>query len=160
VFGARPIGRAGMDRRVLEGLFVQHRLRLVRVATAIVLDRATAEEMVQDAFAGLANAKEPIDNPVGYLHRAVVNRSISVVRRRMLIRRQPPPMDVVTYDPEVDETWAHVQRLRPRERAVVVMRYWLDLSENDIAEQLGWPNGTVKSTLHRALNQLRKDLNR
>ena len=40
---------------------------------------------------------------------------------------------------------------------VVVMRYWLDLSDADIATSLGWPSGTVKSTLHRALKRLRKE---
>jgi RNA polymerase sigma factor (sigma-70 family) len=51
-----------------------------------------------------------------------------------------------------------VTKLPVRERAVVVLRYWQDLSEADIANALGWPRGTVKSTLHRALNRLKKEL--
>ncbi len=63
-----------------------------------------------------------------------------------------------TVNPEIDETWGAVAELPPRERAVIVLRYWLDLSEADIAASLGWPNGTVKSTLHRALRRLREEL--
>jgi RNA polymerase sigma factor (sigma-70 family) len=68
------------------------------------------------------------------------------------------PVAVVAVNPEIDETWAAVSDLPPRERAVVVLRYWQDLSEADIASSLGWPAGTVKSTLHRALKRLREEL--
>ena len=69
------------------------------------------------------------------------------------------PVASVTVSPEVDDTWQAVAALPARERAVVVLRYWQDMSENEIASTLGWPNGTVKSTLHRALNRLKRELN-
>jgi RNA polymerase sigma factor (sigma-70 family) len=144
---------------VVEELFVIHRMRLLQLAAAITLNRALAEEVVQDAFMGLQRNLASIDNPAGYLHRSVVHRSISVLRRRHVASRAPSPVATIVISPEVDETWAMVARLPPRERAVVVLRFWEDLSEASIAATLGWPNGTVKSTLHRALKRLGEELN-
>jgi RNA polymerase sigma factor (sigma-70 family) len=64
----------------------------------------------------------------------------------------------VTNIPEIDETWQAVARLPVRQRAVITLRYWEDLSEADIAQTLAWPAGTVKSTLHRALKRLKEDV--
>jgi RNA polymerase sigma factor (sigma-70 family) len=64
----------------------------------------------------------------------------------------------VTNLPDLNETWVAVTKLPARQRAVVALRFWSDMSEVEIANALGWPAGTVKSTLHRALKQLRKDL--
>ena len=139
-------------------VFREHSRRLVHLAAAITLDRWLAEEVVQDAFAGLhANATQ-VDDPVGYLQRSVVNRSVSVIRRRKVANRHPAPVARPTIDPEIDETWNLVADLPVRERAAVVLRYWLDLSERDIADHLGWPTGTVKSTLNRALKRLRRQM--
>jgi RNA polymerase sigma factor (sigma-70 family) len=142
----------------LDALYRTHQLRFVRLATAITLDRSVAEEVVQDAFASLHRQSGVVDNPVAYLQRSVVNNSISVIRRRRTAARFPLPTPAVTLNPEIDETWAAVSSLPARERAVVVLRYWLDLPEADIASCLGWPAGTVKSTLHRALKRLKKEL--
>lgn len=150
------VGGAGS----VEALYREHRTRLVHLAAAITLDRAEAEEVVQEAFAGLQQRVDAVADPVGYLHRAVVNRAVSVLRRRRTAARYPVPVAPVTVNPEIDETWAAVCRLPRRERAAVVLRYWLDWPEADIAASLGWPAGTVKSTLHRALKRLEKELSR
>ena len=142
----------------VDQLYRAHSMRLVHLAAAITLDRALAEEVMHDAFVGLQRRAGAVLEPVGYLQRSVVNLSISVLRRRQTAARSPMPTAQVTIDPEVDETWSAVAELPPRERAVVVLRYWLDLSESDIAVSLGWPRGTVKSTLHRAMNHLRQEL--
>jgi RNA polymerase sigma factor (sigma-70 family) len=144
----------------LDGLFREHRSGLMSLAAAITLDRSMAEEVVQDAFLGLQRHYGHVENPVGYLHRSVVLRSISLLRRRKTASRYAAPLATVTTTPEIDETWTSVTRLPPRERAVVVLRYWHDMSEADIATTLGWPKGTVKSTLSRALKRLRKDIER
>lgn len=154
---AQPASRASLSLD-LDALYRSHRQQFLRLATAITLDRSIAEEVVQDAFASLQRQHGEIDNPVGYLQRSVVNHSISVIRRRRTAARYPLPRPGVTVNPEIDETWAAVTSLPARERAVVVLRYWLDLSEADIASCLDWPAGTVKSTLHRALKRLRKEL--
>lgn len=142
----------------VELLFVEQRRRLVNLATAITLDRSVAEEVVQDAFAGLQHRASDVSDPVGYLHRSVVNQAISVIRRRRTVARYVVPVAPVAVNPEIDETWIAVTRLPARERAVVVLRFWLDWSEADIAASLGWPVGTVKSTLHRALKRLKKEI--
>jgi RNA polymerase sigma factor (sigma-70 family) len=139
-------------------LFNESRSRLVGLAAAILMDRITAEEVVQDAFEGLQRHVQDVDNPLGYLRRSVVNRSVSVVRRRRLTARHPMPKLEPASLPEIDETWIAVGRLPPRQRAVVVLRFWEDQSVDAIAHTLGWPAGSVKSTLHRALRQLRKEL--
>lgn len=142
----------------VEHVYRAHRTRLTHLAAAITLDRSLAEEVMHDAFVGLQRRRTQVEDPVGYLQRSVVNLAISVLRRRRVAARSPMPVAVVAVNPEIDETWAAVSDLPPRERAVVVLRYWQDLSEADIASSLGWPAGTVKSTLHRALKRLREEL--
>ena len=144
--------------RIVEELYRLHRTRLMHLAAAITLDRALAEEVVQEAFIGLQRNLESIDNSEGYLHRSVVHRSISVLRRRRVASRAPSPVAAILISPEIDETWLTVARLPGRERALVILRFWEDLSESSIAATLGWPSGTVKSTLHRALKRLREEL--
>lgn len=142
----------------VDELYRQHRTRLTHLAAAITLDRSLAEEVMHDAFVGLQRRGDAVSDAVGYLQRSVVNGSISVLRRRRVVGASPTPTATVAINPEIDETWAAVERLPPRERAVVVLRYWLDLSEAEISASLGWPIGTVKSTSHRALKRLREEL--
>jgi RNA polymerase sigma factor (sigma-70 family) len=144
----------------IDGLFREHRVRLTRLATAITLDRHRAEDVVQDAFAGLHRNAHRVSNPGGYLQRSVVNLAIKVQQRRHTARRYRPDQLPLSGIPEIDETWQAVARLPPRQRAVVALRYWDDLSEAEIAATLDWPAGTVKSTLHRALAQLKKEIAR
>jgi len=144
----------------LADLFRTHRNRLVRLAFAITLDAAVAEEMVQDAFVGLQRNAARIDNPVGYLQRSVVNLSVSVIRRRRLIELKPllTVVEAMTSSPEIDEMWAKVVRLPAKQRAVVVLRFWEDMSLAEIARVLRRPTGSVKSTLHRAIQSLKEEL--
>ena len=142
----------------VEALFRSHRERLTRLATAIVFDRARAEDIVQDAFAGLHRRADDVRQPEAYLQRSVVNLSIRVLRRRQTAGRYRPDPTPVSGIPEIDETWSAVQRLPGRQRAVVALKFWEDMSEANIAASLEWPLGTVKSTLHRALKQLAKEL--
>lgn len=73
----RPEGEGVADTDVV---FREHSRRLVHLAAAITLDRWLAEEVVQDAFAGLHANTADVDDPVGYLQRSVVNRSVSAIR--------------------------------------------------------------------------------
>jgi DNA-directed RNA polymerase specialized sigma24 family protein len=117
----------------LDRIFREHRVRLTRLATAITLDRDRAEDVVQDAFSGLHRNADRVSNPGGYLQRSVVNLSIKVQRRRRTASRYRPDPAPVSGIPEIDETWDAVRRLPPRQRAVVALRYWEDLSEAQIA---------------------------
>ena len=142
----------------LDELFREHRDRLVQLAAAVTFDRALAEEVVQDAFVGLQRQFGVVDNAAGYLQRSVINLGINALRRRRTANRYQPPPAGVASTPEIDETWAAVVRLPVKQRTVVALRFWHDMTEVDIAGLLGWPLGTVKSTLHRALKTLRSEM--
>jgi RNA polymerase sigma-70 factor (sigma-E family) len=160
-----------MDRATarldLAELYVVHRLSLVRLATLLVDDRATAEDVVQDVFAGLATRDGSLRDPdkaLAYLRKAVVNRSRSALRRRRTARGYVPPRGVEAAGPderavlaeEHREILAALERLAPRQREVLLLRYWSGLSEAEIAAALGISRGSVKSTAGRALGRLEK----
>lgn len=137
------------------------RPEMVRLAHLITGSNEVAEEVVQEAFLKVRAAWPRVANPGGYVRTAVVNLARGHVRRRGLEWRHAArvPVDPVTSgDPEVDETWAAVCRLPERQRAVLALRFYEDLSEAQIAAVLGFRVGTVKSTLHRGLARLRKEL--
>jgi RNA polymerase sigma-70 factor (sigma-E family) len=135
---------------------------LVRLAMVLVDNQEQAEEVVQDAFAALYLRYRLVTTPLPYVRASVLNGSRKVLRRRLLVRRfsaQSPdeiqPNDTETaYNHVIDA----VRRLPSRQRAAVVLRYELQLTDAEIAETLKMPIGTVKSTLHRALARLRLEV--
>jgi RNA polymerase sigma-70 factor (sigma-E family) len=150
-------------------LYSAHRLALVRLAILLVDDLPSAEDVVQDAFAELARHPDRLRDPgaaFGYLRTSVVNRSRSALRRRRTARSYVAP--AATDAPAADEQvvlaeehatlLAAVRRLAPRQREVLVLRYWSDLSEAEIAETCGTSRGSVKSTASRALAALERNL--
>jgi RNA polymerase sigma-70 factor (sigma-E family) len=153
----------------LEDLYRQHRMRFVRLAILLVDDPATAEDVVQEAFAGLHRHWGGLRDAaaaVGYLRAAVVNGSRSVLRRRKTARDYTPPHNVNARSAEslamlTAEHQAVVRalaRLPDRQREVLVLRYYGGLSEAEIAEATGISRGTVKSTASRALDALQRVL--
>jgi RNA polymerase sigma-70 factor (sigma-E family) len=149
-------------RPTFDELYRASHAGMVRLAWLILGSRSVAEEVVHDAFLSVHQRWAGIDNPGGYLRRAVVNgclrsRRRSLSERRSWSRLGEPP---ATGDPAVDSMWDAVQRLVPERRAVVVLRYWADLPHGEIAEILGCRIGTVRTRLHRALADLRKEIDR
>jgi RNA polymerase sigma factor (sigma-70 family) len=142
----------------LATLYLRERDAMVRYARMLTGSAAVAEEVVQEAFLKLHRRAEQPQNPTGYLRATVVNLCRSSTRRLRLERRLSPDHRLVLQDPEIDETWAAVCRLPFRERAVLALRFYEDLTEADIARVLGCRLGTVKSSLHRGLATLRKEL--
>lgn len=142
----------------VDALYRTHRQRLLGLASAITLDPVGAEEIVQDAFEGLQRNASRVENPIGYLQRSVINLGVNRMRRRRVVARHPitPPANAST--PEIDEAWGAVMRLPAKQRAVVVLRFWQDMTIEAIAETLCRPVGSVKSTLHRALRRLEEEL--
>ena len=133
-------------------------LPLVRLATLTTGSLAVAEEIVQEAFVSLYRRWHVIEQPRAYVRLAVVHGCTDWVRRQQVERRQLPdrPRTAGPDCPEVlDDLLAG---LTPRQRVAVVLRFYEDWSEASIAEVLRCRSGTVKSLLHRALQQLRKDL--
>lgn len=144
-------------------------MALVRTAKLLVHDRMSAEDVVQDAFLGLYRALPRLndqDRVLPYLRTAVVNRSRSVMRaRRRALARQPehaPPASsaesAVLIGEDHRQVLAAVGRLSRRSREVLVLRYYLDLPDQEIAEVLGVSRGTVSSTASRALAALAREL--
>ncbi len=132
---------------------------MVRLAYLLVGDAGTAEELVQDAFVRVAPRVESTDAPAAYLRTAVVNACRSHLRHLRVQRthlRTLRPVDGASDTP--DELFDALAQLAPRPRAAVILRYYEDLSEAEIATALDCRPGTVKSMLHRALAQLRTAL--
>ena len=140
----------------IEDVYRGERLGLLRLAFLLTGARDQAEDIVQTAFAAAQPRWDELSDPLAYLRRVVVNRARDLHRRRY--RRRPRLEPAVTHLPEIDETWAELRRLPDRQRAVVVLRFYADLPLTDIARLLDRPEGTVRSDLHRALDQLRRTL--
>jgi len=139
-------------------LYRRQRRQMVRLARLLTGSFEIAEEVVQEAFLKVQLSTTDIEKPEQYLRATVVNLSRGHLRRLRLERGVPPEMRIVHPAPEIDETWAAVCRLSSRQRAVLALRFYEDLSEAQIAEVLGCRLGTVKSSLHRALAALRRQL--
>jgi RNA polymerase sigma-70 factor (sigma-E family) len=162
--------RASPDAAAVVGeLHRAHALALVRLATLLVGDRASAEDVVQDAFAGLYAALPRLRDParaLPYLRTAVINgcRSVHRARRRALARPVPPDPPVWSAEAAVidgedrRELLAAVARLPRRAREVLALRYYSDLTDSEIGAALGISRGTVSSTASRALAALARDL--
>jgi RNA polymerase sigma-70 factor (sigma-E family) len=137
---------------------------LLHAARLLTGDHHRGEDLVQTALIKLYVKWGRIDAPLPYARRALVNAHIDQTRRRWWGERptetlpeRPDPdaaSDTSTSDSR-DELRRLLAGLAPKERAVIVLRYYCDLSEQDTAETLGMPVGTVKSTCSRALARLR-----
>lgn len=142
----------------VEQLYKDHRHSLRALAAAVTFDRAVADEIAQDAFAALAARSGDVRDPVAYLRRCVINLAISHVRRRTRARGLPTQRIEHTTIPEVDDVWDVLAGLKPRHRAVIVLRFYEDQTYEQIAATLEIPVGSVKSSLHRALSILEERL--
>jgi RNA polymerase sigma-70 factor (sigma-E family) len=133
---------------------------MIRLAYLTTGSVSAAEDVVQDAFIDLYRHWSTVREPVAWLRRAVVNRSTSWLRRVIRERRHasPPPTDDVPPHPfaEVAAVRAALATLRPRHRAALFLRYYLDLSDDDIAAALDCRPATVRSLIHRGLAALRE----
>jgi len=133
---------------------------MVRLAALMVGSRAIAEEIVQDAFASVSERWDELHRPGGYLRTSVVNGCAQVLRRRSVEDRHRVVELVVPDEiPErLIELRSALDRLTDRQRLVVVLRYFADLSDREIARTLDVRPATVRSLAHRALAALRREL--
>jgi RNA polymerase sigma factor (sigma-70 family) len=143
----------------LRALYDREHGPMLRLACLLIGSQAVAEEIVQDAFAAVGERWAGLDNPGGYLRTVVVN-GCRMARRRRATELRHQHVDVATVDAptELIELRAALDHLRERERAVIVLRYFVDLPDAEIAQLLGCREATVRSTVHRALKTLRKEL--
>ena len=155
----------------LELLYAAHWRQLVRLAVLLVRDVGTAEEIVQDCFISVHakwNRLHDPDKALAYLRRSVVNRSRSHLRHVAVVRRHSDregrPETVTGADHGADNHARRatvldaLRRLPRRQREVLALRYYLDLSEAEIADMLGISRGAVKSHASRGAAALRADL--
>jgi RNA polymerase sigma-70 factor (sigma-E family) len=155
--------------QAVTALYSAHFRSLVRLAALLVRDVATAEEVVQDAFVAMHGAwrrlRQP-DKALSYLRQSVVNRSRSVLRHRAVVEKYAPKG---MPDAPSAENGAMVElersavvkalgALPTRQREALVLRYYGDLSEAEIAHTMGISKGAVKSHTARGMAALRSVL--
>jgi RNA polymerase sigma-70 factor (sigma-E family) len=149
-------------------LFRDHHLELVRLALVIVGDLATAEDVVQDAFEQLHRRWRTLrrrSSALDYARSTVLNRCRSVHRRRGVARRYEPRLagtgdvtDIGAAFAQRSELFDAFRRLPARQREVLALRYYLDLSVTETAGTLRISEGTVRSTASRGLTALARIL--
>src|SRR5580700_10452513 len=157
--------------RAVTALYSTHYRSLVRLAALLVRDLGTAEEVVQDSFVamhgGFARLRDS-EKALSYLRQSVVNRSRSVLRHRVVVDRNAPKPAPDMPSAEhgaivLLERSAVVSALRtlpPRQREALVLRYYGDMSEAQIADAMQISKGAVKSHTARAMATLRTVLER
>jgi RNA polymerase sigma-70 factor (sigma-E family) len=153
------------DQAVVE-IYRRHYGQLVREAALLVGDLCTAEDVVQDSFVAMHGAWRRLRDPdkaLPYLRRSVVNRSRSLLRHRVVVDRHAPTLGrgmptvedgALTF---VERSWvlSALRSLSARQREAVVLRYYADMSEAEIAAAMGITPGAVKSHTSRAMASLR-----
>ncbi len=167
--GAGPPGHAGVggDPRRDDGpaddrlvaLYQDRYAAMVRLAHLVTGSNAVAPDLVQDAFLKVAPRLDEIEQPSAYLRTVVVNEGRAWLRRQEVERRhqrveEPPP----GLPPDVDELWTALARVSGRQRVALVLRFYQDLSFEEIAQTLECPIGTAKSLVHRGLASLKEVL--
>jgi RNA polymerase sigma-70 factor (sigma-E family) len=158
------------DRAVTE-LYTLHYRSLVRLSALLVRDMGTAEEVVQDSFVAMHGGWRRLrdsEKALSYLRQSVVNRSRSVLRHRVVVDRNAPkpPPDMPSAEHgaiALLERSAVIDALRTlpaRQREALVLRFYGDMSEAQIADAMQISKGAVKSHTARAMATLRTVLER
>ena len=154
---------SGASRRTsapsrFDEVYAEQRDPMVRLAYLLTGSQPAAEDLVHDVFLRVRDRLDGVDQPAAYLRRSVTNACWSWHRRRQREASIPADRPVVVAGTSDIEMWDALGRLPPRRRSVLILRYYLDLPEAEVARILGWRLGTVKSTTHRALADLRQAL--
>lgn len=150
-------------------LFETHYAHLVRLAALLTRDAHRGEELVQDAFVDMHSRWSRLQEPakaVGYLRTSVVNRARSDLRHRRVVLSNVEPAPEPAQSAELgalasvqqQELLRLLNTLPDRQRSVLILRYYGELSEAEIASALGISRGAVKSHSSRGLRALRPSL--
>lgn len=153
----------GQDREQFREFMVTRWPGLVRLGYALTGDRWLAEDLAQTALTRACTAWWRVsraDDPDAYVRRILINACNRRFRRRRPAEEACGLPDAPLADPTVladqrSDLMAALRGLPPRQRAVVVLRYWADLSDAQVAALLGCSEGTVRSQAWRALTKLR-----
>jgi RNA polymerase sigma-70 factor (sigma-E family) len=152
-----PLTLAEPPRPSFAEFYAGHFTELVRLAALLTGSRDAAPDLVQDCFVRLHGHWTGVRQPLPYVRRSVVHACASHHRRQARARRQPPT-GPATSELEADEMEDAITALPTRQRAAVVLRYYADLPDADIARALRCRPGTVRSLIHRALIDLRRTI--
>jgi RNA polymerase sigma-70 factor (ECF subfamily) len=163
----------------IEALVRRYQVLAVSAAFLIVRDPKLAEDIVQDAFLHAAEKIDQFDEnrPFGpWFLRSVINASTKAVRRQKrlipldaqdeetskvadwLMDSNPQPELILETEETRQMVWKALGELKAEQRAVIVMRHFLDMSEAEMTDELGRPLTTIRWRLKTARNQLRKIL--
>lgn len=158
------------DDAAWEILVREHQEAIFRLAYLLLGDAHEAEDVAQEAFVRAFRALDSFDSArplrpwllriaanLAHNHRRSIGRYVAMVKRAMIASPEPVTGlgERSSQQWEAQTLWEAVRRLSSREQEVVYLRYFLDLSEAEMAAALDVPPGTVKSRLHRALSRLR-----
>jgi RNA polymerase sigma-70 factor (sigma-E family) len=152
-----PTTGAGPANATFGEFYAGHYADLVRLASLLSGSADAAPDLVQDCFVRLHGHWTAVREPLAYVRRSVVHACASHHRSIARARRQPPP-EVRESVLGADELGDALAALPTRQRAAVVLRYYADLPDADIARTLRCRPGTVRSLIHRALADLRKTI--
>jgi RNA polymerase sigma-70 factor (sigma-E family) len=153
----------GKDREQFREFMVSRWPELVRLGYALTGDRWLAEDLAQTALASACTAWWRVrraDNPDAYVRRILINASNRRFRKRRPAELARGLPEAALADPAAlagqrSDLMTALRGLPPRQRAVIVLRYWADLSDAQVAALLGCSEGTVRSQAWRALAKLR-----
>ncbi len=175
---------ARLKRGDIGGLAVlvrKYQVQATRTAYLIVRDRALAEDIVQAAFVRTYERIDQFDatRPFApWFLRSVANDAIKAAQRRerqipldaenedgitlanFLADPTPEPAEFAEHAEMRDAVWAAIGKLAPAQRAAIVLRYFVELSETEMTQELACPRGTIKWRLHQAREHLRRWLHR
>jgi RNA polymerase sigma factor (sigma-70 family) len=154
------------ERGGFDAVFRAEIVGVTRVAYLVVRSRPVAEELAQEAFLRLYDHFDEVDNPAGFLRTVVVRLGSTwrsrhhMERERIALVADARPIDDGVAGFDIDETWEALGRLDPNRAAVLVLRFYEDLSHAEIGQIVGASAATVRSRTRRALHDLRKELER
>ncbi|WP_245681533.1 RNA polymerase sigma factor [Actinomadura kijaniata] len=153
----------------LVALYREHQVGLIRMAILLVGDEATAEDVVHDVFLRMQDRPPRLDDEgklLAYVRAAVVNGCRMVLRRRRWSWGRTEQHEPAVWSAESAailsedrrEVMRALQRLPRRQREALVLRYYLDLTDEEVSQAMGIRPGTVRSTMTRALAALAREL--
>ncbi len=151
-------GAVAVPQRLFAEFYTAQYSPMVRLAHLMTGSNQAAEDLVQDSFLRLGPRWDRVDQPAAYLRRIVVNRCLTWRGREDRTRPIPDGLDPPAPPAPIAEMLDALDRLPARRRAAIVLRFYEDLAEADIAQVLGCRPGTVRSLLSRGLAELRKEV--
>lgn len=152
-----------MDEEVEAFIYARYEA-LLRYSYLLIGDRGAAEDLLQEVLVGLLrrSRRDRLEHPEAYVRRSLANAAVSRWRRQRFTTVQLRRSEVQIPDhraengiAEQDQMWQLIRQLPPKQRAVLVLRYYEDLSDSEICHLLDIAPGTVRSQLHKARMSLR-----